>query len=130
MVGVEPRHGLAEPATSALAEEGPGDFEVTPGVLKIHRREITRPFQRSDAHERLRRIRIGMPRVLNFYWMFIGLVTGVYTFGIVGILLGPIVIGLLKAVFDTVTAQASWQLLDSDGVSATSEVLPAASDAR
>jgi predicted PurR-regulated permease PerM len=69
-------------------------------------------------------------RVLNFYWMFIGLVTGVYTFGIVGILLGPIVIGLLKAVFDTVTAQASWQLLDSDGALATSDVLPAASDAR
>ncbi|HZO18412.1 MAG TPA: AI-2E family transporter [Gemmatimonadaceae bacterium] len=69
-------------------------------------------------------------RVLNFYWMFIGLVTGVYTFGIVGILLGPIVIGLLKAVFDTVTAQTSWRLLDADGgtASATSDVLPAASD--
>lgn len=71
-------------------------------------------------------------RVLNFYWMFIGLVTGVYTFGIVGILLGPIVIGLLKAVFDTVTAQTSWRLLDAeDGPApATSAVLPAASDAR
>jgi predicted PurR-regulated permease PerM len=71
-------------------------------------------------------------RVLNFYWMFIGLVTGVYTFGIVGILLGPIVIGLLKAVFDTVTAQTSWRLLDSDGEpeAATSTILPAASDAR
>ena len=65
-------------------------------------------------------------RVLNFYWMFIGLVTGVYTFGIVGILLGPIVIGLLKAVFDTVTAQTSWRLLDAEGstASATSDVLP------
>jgi predicted PurR-regulated permease PerM len=71
-------------------------------------------------------------RILNFYWMFIGLVTGVYTFGIVGILLGPIVIGLLKAVFDTVTTQTSWRLLDSEGdPSATaSTVLPAASDAR
>lgn len=71
-------------------------------------------------------------RVLNFYWMFIGLVTGVYTFGIVGILLGPIVIGLLKAVFDTVTAQTSWRLLDTDGEpdAATSAILPAASDAR
>jgi predicted PurR-regulated permease PerM len=71
-------------------------------------------------------------RVLNFYWMFIGLVTGVYTFGIVGILLGPIVIGLLKAVFDTVTAQTSWRLLDGDGepAAAASAVLPAASDAR
>jgi predicted PurR-regulated permease PerM len=54
-------------------------------------------------------------RVLNFYWMFVGLVTGVYTFGIVGILLGPVVIGLLKAVLDTVTAQQSWRLLDADG---------------
>lgn len=71
-------------------------------------------------------------RVLNFYWMFIGLVTGVYTFGIVGILLGPIVIGLLKAVFDTVTTQTSWRLLDSEGdpSAAASTVLPAASDAR
>ncbi|MDQ3697908.1 MAG: AI-2E family transporter [Gemmatimonadota bacterium] len=54
-------------------------------------------------------------RVLNFYWMFIGLVTGVYTFGLVGVLLGPIVIGLLKATLDTVTARASWRLLDADG---------------
>jgi predicted PurR-regulated permease PerM len=71
-------------------------------------------------------------RVLNFYWMFIGLVTGVYTFGIVGILLGPIVIGLLKAVFDTVTAHTSWRLLDAEGepAPATSAVFPAASDAR
>jgi len=71
-------------------------------------------------------------RVLNFYWMFIGLVTGVYTFGIVGILLGPIVIGLLKAVFDAVTAQTSWRLLDADDEpeAATSTILPAASDAR
>jgi activator of 2-hydroxyglutaryl-CoA dehydratase/predicted nucleotide-binding protein (sugar kinase/HSP70/actin superfamily) len=43
------------------------DNEVIPGVLKIERRKIRRPFERSDAHERLRRVRIGMPRVLNFY---------------------------------------------------------------
>jgi len=53
--------------------------------------------------------------VLNFYWMFVGLVTGVYTFGLVGILLGPILIGLLKAIFDTVTNSANWTLLDQDG---------------
>jgi predicted PurR-regulated permease PerM len=70
-------------------------------------------------------------RVLNFFWMFIGLVTGVYTFGIVGILLGPIVIGLLKAVFDTVTSHTSWRLLSEDEpAAAASAVLPAASDAR
>ena len=39
--------------------------------------------------------------VLNFYWMFLGLVAGVYTFGLAGILLGPILIGLLKAAVDT-----------------------------
>jgi predicted PurR-regulated permease PerM len=53
-------------------------------------------------------------RVLNFYWMFVGLVTGVYTFGLVGILLGPIVIGLLKAIIDTVTTTSSWRLVDAE----------------
>jgi predicted PurR-regulated permease PerM len=47
--------------------------------------------------------------VLNFYWMFLGLVTGVYTFGIAGILLGPLLIGLLKAVLDTVMERGSWR---------------------
>jgi predicted PurR-regulated permease PerM len=50
-------------------------------------------------------------KVLNFYWMFIALITGVYTFGLAGILLGPILLGLLKAVVDTVTARTSWQQL-------------------
>lgn len=53
-------------------------------------------------------------KVLNFYWMLVGLVTGVYTFGLVGILLGPIVIGLLKAILDTVTT-STWRLVDADG---------------
>ncbi len=52
--------------------------------------------------------------VLNFYWMFVALVTGVYTFGLAGILLGPILIGLLKAVVDSITAHASWRLADVD----------------
>jgi predicted PurR-regulated permease PerM len=51
-------------------------------------------------------------RVLNFYWMFVALITGVYTFGLAGILIGPILIGLLKAVIDSVTARTSWQLID------------------
>jgi predicted PurR-regulated permease PerM len=50
-------------------------------------------------------------KVLNFYWMFIALITGVYTFGLAGILIGPILIGLLKAVVDTVTARTSWREL-------------------
>jgi predicted PurR-regulated permease PerM len=53
-------------------------------------------------------------RVLNFYWMLVGLVTGVYTFGLSGILLGPILIGLLKAVIDTVTAGAHWRFADPE----------------
>ena len=52
--------------------------------------------------------------VLNFYWMFVALVTGVYTFGLAGILLGPILIGLLKAVVDSVTAHTSWRLADME----------------
>ena len=54
-------------------------------------------------------------KVLNFYWMLVGLVTGVYTFGLVGILLGPIVIGLLKAILDTITTSSNWRLIDADG---------------
>jgi predicted PurR-regulated permease PerM len=50
--------------------------------------------------------------VLNFYWMFVALITGVYTFGLAGILLGPILIGLLKAIVDTVTAGSSWKLVE------------------
>jgi predicted PurR-regulated permease PerM len=48
-------------------------------------------------------------KVLNFYWMLVALITGVYTFGLVGILLGPMLIGLLKAILDTITSQPAWQ---------------------
>ena len=57
-------------------------------------------------------------RVLNFYWMLVGLVTGVYTFGLSGILLGPVLIGLLKAVVDTVTTRANWRFADPDDLDA------------
>jgi predicted PurR-regulated permease PerM len=53
--------------------------------------------------------------VLNFYWMLLALITGVYTFGLVGILLGPVVIGLLKAILDTLTGTSTSQFADSDG---------------
>lgn len=53
-------------------------------------------------------------RVLNFYWMFVALITGVYTFGLAGILLGPILIGLLKAIVDTVTSGSTWKLIELD----------------
>jgi predicted PurR-regulated permease PerM len=52
--------------------------------------------------------------VLNFYWMLVALITGVYTFGLAGILLGPILIGLLKAIIDTVTSGSTWTLLEID----------------
>ena len=54
-------------------------------------------------------------KVLNFYWMLVALVTGVYTFGLVGILLGPLLIGLLKAILDTITSQPAWQWSDAGG---------------
>jgi Predicted permease len=54
-------------------------------------------------------------RVLNFYWMLVALVTGVYTFGLVGILLGPMLIGLLKAILDTITSSGTWEWSDEDG---------------
>ncbi|MEJ2503088.1 MAG: AI-2E family transporter [Gemmatimonadota bacterium] len=49
------------------------------------------------------RIAASKSRVLNFYWMFIALVTGVYTFGLIGIIIGPVLIGVLKAAFESVT---------------------------
>jgi predicted PurR-regulated permease PerM len=52
------------------------------------------------------RIAAEKSKVLNFYWMFIALVTGVYAFGLIGIIIGPILIGTLKAVFDVVTTEA------------------------
>ncbi len=60
-------------------------------------------------------------RVLNFYWMLVALVTGVYTFGLVGILLGPMLIGLLKAILDTITSQPAWHWSDPDGDAASAD---------
>ena len=54
-------------------------------------------------------------KVLNFYWMLVALVTGVYTFGLVGILLGPMLIGLLKAILDTITSAPAWEWSDHSG---------------
>lgn len=44
-------------------------------------------------------------QVLNFYWMFIALVTGVYTFGIIGIVIGPVLIAVLKAILDAIATE-------------------------
>jgi predicted PurR-regulated permease PerM len=58
-------------------------------------------------------------QVLNFYWMLVALITGVYTFGLVGILLGPMLIGLLKAILDTITSQPGWNWGEAPGDAVT-----------
>ena len=57
------------------------------------------------------RPRLGADRshVLNFYWMFIGLVAGALTFGPAGLLVGPLLIGVLKAALDTLRTPGSWR---------------------
>lgn len=54
--------------------------------------------------------------VLNFYWMFIALVTGVYTFGLMGIIIGPVLVAVLKAILDAIS--------EADGASADVVVAP------
>ncbi|WP_437332920.1 BadF/BadG/BcrA/BcrD ATPase family protein [Sorangium sp. So ce394] len=58
-------------ATAPLPDDGAPvkDVVVKKGFLGIRRVETTRPFRRSgpEVRERLRRVRIGIPRVLNIY---------------------------------------------------------------
>ncbi len=58
-------------------------------------------------------------RVLNFYWMFIALVTGVYTFGLVGIIIGPVLIAVLKAILDTLSLPMGTAVPPPDAEAAT-----------
>ncbi|MEJ7713626.1 MAG: AI-2E family transporter [Pyrinomonadaceae bacterium] len=62
------------------------------------------------------RLASGGSQRFNFFWMFIALVAGVYTFGIPGIVLGPATIGLIKAVADTLLGDVrySTSLLKSE----------------
>ncbi len=57
--------GAPMPAAGAPVK----DFVVKKGLFSIKKVEVTRGFQRSgpEVAERLRRVRIGMPRVLNMY---------------------------------------------------------------
>ncbi|HYP01036.1 MAG TPA: AI-2E family transporter [Pyrinomonadaceae bacterium] len=48
-------------------------------------------------------------RRFNFYWMFLSLVAGVYTFGIPGIVLGPAIVGFVKAISDTLVGQVRYE---------------------
>ena len=45
----------------------------------------------------------------NFYWMLVALVAGVYVFGIPGIVLGPAILGFVKAVADTVFGDVRYE---------------------
>lgn len=48
------------------------------------------------------KIAAGHSQVLDFYWMFLGLIAGVFVFGLPGIVAGPLVVALLKAMLDTI----------------------------
>jgi predicted PurR-regulated permease PerM len=45
----------------------------------------------------------------NFYWMLVALVSGVYAFGIPGIVLGPAILGFAKAVMDTLAGEVKYE---------------------
>src|SRR5690606_31784507 len=58
-----------QPAPMPEAGEPVRTIEVKKGLFGIRRVETTRPFRRSsqEAAEKRRRVRIGIPRVLNIY---------------------------------------------------------------
>lgn len=45
----------------------------------------------------------------SFYWMLLALVSGVYVFGIPGIVLGPAILGFVKAVADTIFGDVRYE---------------------
>jgi len=45
----------------------------------------------------------------NFYWMLVALVSGVYAFGVPGIVLGPAIVGFVKAVADTLVGDVNFE---------------------
>lgn len=55
------------------------------------------------------RLASGGAHRFNFYWMFLALVAGVYTFGIPGIVLGPATIGFIKAIADTLLGEVRYE---------------------
>ena len=48
-------------------------------------------------------------KAFNFYWMLVALVSGVYAFGIPGVVLGPAILGLTKAVVDTLVGEVRYE---------------------
>lgn len=63
------------------------------------------------------RLAAGRTGQFNFYWMLVALLAGVYTFGIGGIILGPAILGFVKAVLDTLLGDVRYEtsLLKSEG---------------
>jgi predicted PurR-regulated permease PerM len=45
----------------------------------------------------------------NFYWMLVALVAGVYVFGVAGVVLGPAILGFVKAVADTLFGDVRYE---------------------
>src|SRR5215213_694655 len=48
-------------------------------------------------------------RRFNFYWMLVALVAGVYVFGVAGVVLGPVILGFVKAVADTLFGDVRYE---------------------
>lgn len=48
-------------------------------------------------------------RHFNFYWMLVALVAGVYVFGVAGVVLGPAILGFVKAVTDTLFGDVRYE---------------------
>ena len=66
----------------------------------------------------------------NFYWMLVGLVAGVFTFGIPGIVLGPAILGFAKAIMDTLVGDVKYEtsLLKEERAQAREEAKAAAGE--
>ncbi len=45
----------------------------------------------------------------NFYWMLVALLAGVYAFGVPGIVLGPAILGFVKAIADTLFGDVRYE---------------------
>lgn len=63
-------------------------------------------------------------RRFNFYWMLVALVAGTYAFSIPGIVLGPAILGFVKAVADTLVGDVRYEtsLLKSEVQAAEEDV--------
>ncbi|HEX8116144.1 MAG TPA: AI-2E family transporter [Pyrinomonadaceae bacterium] len=66
----------------------------------------------------------------NFYWMLVGLVTGVYAFGIPGVVLGPAILGFAKAIMDTLAGDVKYEtsLLKEERAQRTEETAARAAE--